>query len=193
MSCEQHSESIMKYFDGTLNDIEIKELKQHIKTCGKCNEEFEELSTILGFIENDNFIEPPEDFEIQVMTRIQRLEPNENRRLEMLMICLLGIATVFSLVLSAAFTYSVLGVSLFKLGGHIISAYTPFVGFVEMVGSVFRSVTSPVVNVAKALMEIGIGIATNYYYIVVLLVVLLFAVQWMFVSLIRQNKGGAAK
>ncbi len=193
MSCEQYSEKIMKYFDGALNDIEIKELKQHINTCEKCNEEFEELSTILGFIENDDFIQPPEDFEIQVMTRIYGLEPNENRRLEIFMMCLLGIATVFALVLSAAFTYSILGVSLFKLGGYIISAYTPFAAFAEMAGSVIESITSPVVNVAKALVEIGIGIATNYYYIVILLVVLLFAVQWMFFSLIRQNKGGAAK
>ncbi len=89
----------MKYFDGDLNDLEAVRFKQHLKVCPGCNESFNEMSEVLNFIQN-NEIEPPRDFENQVMDKIYSLEVKRKKKYDRLFSTFYSIAG-FLLLLTA--------------------------------------------------------------------------------------------
>lgn len=74
MNCNQSNEYIMKYLDGELSDSEHAELIHHINKCNVCCAEFQEYDSIVKSLEEDKGIEPPDDFEITVMSRINLMD-----------------------------------------------------------------------------------------------------------------------
>lgn len=100
MMCESGNEYVMKYFDKELNDIEIVKLKQHLKVCTECSNEFNELSEIFGILEEDEKLEPPENFENQVMAKIKSLNDERRKMADVFMIT--GYGIVSAMLLSAA-------------------------------------------------------------------------------------------
>ncbi len=94
MKCEEASVWIMKYFDKELNDIEVGQLKQHLKGCMTCNTEFEELNGILGVLEEERGIEPPEGFETLVMGKIKALTVERKKRTDRFFIILYAVSSM---------------------------------------------------------------------------------------------------
>lgn len=82
MKCNQSYDYMMKYLDGELNDSEHAELIHHINKCNKCCTEFQEYTSIVKALEEDKSIEPPENFETTVMSKIKLIEDSAKIRKE---------------------------------------------------------------------------------------------------------------
>ncbi len=92
MNCDQSNDFMMKYLDGELNDKEHAELIHHINKCSICCTEFQAYSSIAKSLEEDKGVEPPEDFEIKVMSKINLMEDHIKIRKEkrLVFICFLS-------------------------------------------------------------------------------------------------------
>jgi hypothetical protein len=187
MICQTYEESMMKFFDGELNDIETAQLKQHFKSCQKCGKEFEELSSILGCIQNDFDIEPPLDFEAQVMSRISTLQAVEIRKPGVIKILLLVTGAILTFLAASALVYSILGISIFSILSRLLSDSPVFANIFESAGTAFEGGISSIIDYSKTVFEVLMVLAKTYYYFVVLSAVLLFALQWMVFGLVKQN------
>lgn len=190
MNCNDYSDSIMKYFDDSLNDIESAQMKQHFKICKKCNCEFEEMKLILNSLENDSNIEPPADFEIKVMDRIKTIQPDWKKVPENTIKFIYGFTTFLLILLMFMFTYNIIGEEILKLIAikftTLNSAFDLITSIRESIGTIF----SLIGDLAHSIIKIMIVIAKAYYYIIILLAVMLFAIQWMYISLLKQYQGG---
>lgn len=74
MSCKPFDAYIMKYMDGEINDLERTQLMRHISECSMCNLEFQQLTSIMGVLNEQSNIEPPDDFEAAVMHKVNLLD-----------------------------------------------------------------------------------------------------------------------
>lgn len=79
MNCEMAKSFMMEYFDGSKNDIEEVRFRQHLKSCGKCSEEFSSMADIFRILETEETPEPSIDFEKAVMEKVNAIE---NAKLE---------------------------------------------------------------------------------------------------------------
>ena len=79
MKCCDAEKYIMKYMDGEISQKEGEELNQHIKECQNCKESFLFYDNMIQLLEQMPMHEAPEDFEINVMMKIQALEQTEQR------------------------------------------------------------------------------------------------------------------
>ena len=79
MKCYNTEKYIMKYMDGEISQKEGEELNQHIKECQNCKESFLFYYNMIQLLEQMPMHEAPEDFEINVMMKIQALEQTEQR------------------------------------------------------------------------------------------------------------------
>jgi len=73
MKCREAIEAMMKYFDGEINDIDSYRLKQHIKNCSVCSEQYSLLSDAIDYIESQPLLDPEEGFEECVMEEIGQI------------------------------------------------------------------------------------------------------------------------
>jgi len=82
----------MKYLDGELNSSEHAKLIYHINKCSKCCAEFQEYNSIIKVLEENNEIEPPDDFEMAVMSKIELTEAGSKliRKKRLLTLCFLS-------------------------------------------------------------------------------------------------------
>ena len=55
MNCDYYQKQLIEYIDSNLSEDQVKNLKNHLKTCKNCKKEFQELKVIL-----DNFQHIPE-------------------------------------------------------------------------------------------------------------------------------------
>lgn len=188
MSCKQYSDLLMRYFDKDLNDIEAVKLKQHLKACRECSEEFVSLSEIFSFVESDITLEPPEDLEAKVMDKIRHLAPSPKVQPDRGVKLFLYFYSFTSLALIAA-------VLLFSLVFGNTAFLNKIPGF-ELISAVFSAasiVYSSVQGIIDTIFEIGISLAKTYYYLIIMLLVMFFAIQWMLLSILKRNSGGAAR
>lgn len=184
MKCNESRDYMMKFFDKNINDIEEAQLKQHIKSCTKCSEEFSALSEIFSEIEQDLAIEPPEDFELQVMSRLERevvmyTKPAEKNTF------------VYDILLVAV---SFIFVILF--GGILYEAVKYPLGFfqnVQIATDLAKEFFSAAVTMAKgigiAVMGVAASVYRTYYYLYILLGVLLLVIQGVFIRMVREGNG----
>lgn len=176
MSCEQTNEYIMKYLDGTLNDIENAQLKQHTKTCMNCRQQFNDLCMIFDALEDAEPIEPPMDFEAQVMKRIASQKAAEKERNANIAAFLYNIALSLSIVLLTAFVINLNNSVSFS--GILLMLQDALSGVYDFVFSLFTTF----VGINKALLE-------EYYQLFAALFLLLFAGQQT-VLLMKNDRGG---
>jgi Fe2+ transport system protein B len=191
MNCNDYSSSIMRYYDGSLNDIESAQLKQHLKVCKNCSCEFEDMKLILNTLENDNKIEPPEDFEINVMDRIKTIQHEWKKVPDNTIKFIYGFTTFLLVLLLFMFTMNIF------MGEGVLEAITTrfslFKFFISIISSMYdfaQTIISVIGDLVNAIVKMVVNIVKAYYYILILAAVMLFAIQWMYVSLIRQFQGG---
>jgi len=97
MNCSQFSDYIMRYLDGELDDSEYSQLIHHINKCSVCCEEFQQYSSIFKTLEKDKSIEPPENFEVEVMNKVRLIDEAAKKRKEKRIVLLY---LLFSIILS---------------------------------------------------------------------------------------------
>ncbi|MCR4436218.1 MAG: zf-HC2 domain-containing protein [Clostridiales bacterium] len=183
MNCKASQDYMMKYFDGCGNDIESAQFKQHLKTCKNCSEEFENLNEAFNFLTQDNGVEPPLDFEANVMKKIDSMEMVRRKRTERTLILLYWAAT---LALGALFALFVLDAKEAIL--HSVSRAGN--------GSVLANALYHVLNVFYGLvdksfdflLQLGIIVNNLYRYIVAAAALLLLAARTDLAGLGRKMK-----
>lgn len=94
MNCNRSNDLIMKYFDGTVNESERLQLMQHINTCKSCCDEFESLKDIFNCLEEDNHIEPPVNFEEQVMQKVNSYEDDRRKKVDGFLMLIYGVTVL---------------------------------------------------------------------------------------------------
>ncbi|HHW48711.1 MAG TPA: hypothetical protein GXX14_08870 [Clostridiaceae bacterium] len=189
MNCEQSQELMMKYFDGNLNDIESRQFKQHLVVCGKCNEDFKKLDSILNSLENAAIAEPPQDFEANVMEKVRAFEMEEKKKTGNMLMLLYNLTAVISVALMVAFFAGTRGITLpesLKLADIYARSLA---GTISAVLSALTAVLSLVTEVAGTLFQVGFSIIIDYYYVFLTLMAILVAIQKMFFVLVEQDRG----
>lgn len=186
MKCNDAQNYIMKYFDKEINDIEEAQLKQHIKTCTKCSGEFLSLKGIFADIEQDPQIEPPEDFELQVMSRIEKEVKMYTKANE-----------------ESAFVYNILLVTIsfvfvILFGGILWEAFKAPIdllqtakSLIEFLKDLFSAAVSMGRGIMIAIISVTASIYKTYYYAYIALGILLLVIQRIFIRMVREGNGGA--
>lgn len=190
MNCKLSSEYIMKYFDKDVNDIETAHMKQHFKTCKKCSMEFEELSSIFGALENDSIIEPPQDFELNVMEKVNTVELVRKKRNDRFLIALYSLVSAFILLVAMTFNSLFGGLSVFAVIGRLGENFSLLSSSLLILYELIVRIYSIFSEVIGALLQVSVLLIKTYYYVLALLLGMLLIVQRMFMTLVRQNNGG---
>ncbi len=76
MDCKMSDMLIMKYMDGDIDENEAKLLNSHILTCEACRKEFYFYDSMIKNFEAMPEIEAPQNFEVEVMAKIETLNEN---------------------------------------------------------------------------------------------------------------------
>ena len=76
VDCNRANQLIMDYMDFNISQEDEFLLKNHLKECDECRESFELYSQMLEefSLDKKNIIQAPEDFEINVMEKIENIE-----------------------------------------------------------------------------------------------------------------------
>ncbi len=182
MRCKESQNYMMKFFDKEINDIEEAQLKQHLKNCMNCSKEFDSLNDIFASIEQDSDIEPPEDFEHQVMCRIQRetkmyKKSNEDN------------SFVFNILLIAvSFIFVIFfGGILWESLSSPINVFYAFDAIVESLKIFFSAAVSMVKGILIAIVGFTASIYKNYYYAYIVLGIILFMSLRLFFRMIKSG------
>ncbi len=110
MNCNTSNDLIMKYFDGTVNETERLQLMQHLKTCEKCSNEFDSLKDIFNCLEEeDNHIEPPANFEEQVMAKVNLYEADRRKKVDGFLMLIYGVTVLILGVFTVIFAVMLRG------------------------------------------------------------------------------------
>ncbi len=77
MDCNKANKLMMDYMDLTITEEDEFLLKNHLKNCDECRESFELYTQILEefTIDANNIIKAPEDLEINIMEKIENIQP----------------------------------------------------------------------------------------------------------------------
>lgn len=185
MKCNDSQNFMMKFFDREINDIEEAQLKQHLKTCTNCTKEFSGLKEIFADVELVSDIEPPKDFEFQVMSRIENeiemyKKPSEESTF------------VYNILLVAV---SLIFVILF--GGILWEAFRTPVQSIQAVQAIIelsKDFFSTAISMGKGMVIVVVGVTASiyktYYYAYIVLGILLLVIQRIFIRVVREGNGG---
>lgn len=181
MNCCQIKNQIMKHFDGELNDIETAQLKQHFKSCAECGNEYEELSKIFKIIETNNGMEPPADFEMQVMKKVNALEKSKRKRYDTFLISLYSVTAVSLIILSVMFMAGLRQLNVFEfmeyVGSSLISSGA-MIAIHNIIGVFYDFMSILLIEV----LQLCSLIFKTYYYVFIALLCMLILIQRMFVK-----------
>lgn len=185
MKCVDSKNYIMKFFDRELNDIEEAHLKQHLKTCKDCSEEFNSLKEIFDIVEQESEIEPPEDFEIQVMSRIAKetkmYKNNNENTSSVYSILLVSVSLIFVIIFSGVLWDTFKSpINLIQISQMIIDNLKDFI---TLAICMFR-------GIAIALFSVAASTYRTYYLEYIILGILLLLTQGVFFKMVRQSNGG---
>ena len=77
LDCNKANKFMMDYMDFNISEEDNFLLEKHLESCEECRESFNLYTQILDefSLDADNIIEAPEDFEMQIMEKIEHIEP----------------------------------------------------------------------------------------------------------------------
>jgi len=189
MNCKSYGDLMMKYFDGDCNDIEFAQLKLHMKTCKTCAEEFENLGVVMAGLNQYTSPEPPQDFEVQVMNRINTLEYASKRKFKnmlTLLLCIIAAGIIFA-VMTLGWNEHGITESMGK-SGQLAGYFSSFTVVLMSMSNVALDVFSAML---RTLVNVNMAIVKTYYNVFIVLGAMFIAVQTMLTYYIRQSYGGA--
>lgn len=186
MNCSQSQAYMMKYFDKEINDIEEAQLKQHLKTCSNCSEEFTGLKDIFTQVEQLPGIDPPEDFELQVMNRIQ----NETKMFKKPTTETAYVYNILLIVLSLSFV-TLLGSIVWDTLIHPLDMFKEAWLITDLLKQFYSAAISTFKGIAITVVGVATSLYKTYYYAYILLGILLLVIQKIFITMLKDNRGGA--
>ena len=189
MNCKLSDDYTMRYFDGSLNDIEIAKLKQHLKTCRKCSIEFKNMDEIVTFLETRDTVEPPEGFVADVMKKVSSIGALSRKRTDRWLILLYNFTTIVSVVLLAIYAISLKEVSMLELLKQAGKVFSSFSSMVSGFRSIFTGAYNIVTGLTGALLNTAVILCREYYHVLIILLAMLVAVQKTLTVLVKQGKG----
>lgn len=188
MKCVDSQNLIMKFFDRELNDIEEAQLKQHLKTCKKCSENFNSLKEIFNIVEQDPGIEPPEDFEAQVMYRITNEEKVYTKHSDINQFVYNILLTSISLILVTFFAGTLL--DFFRTPFNVMELFNSLIDgsrdFIISSISMLKGILIAIVSVATSIYK-------TYYFEYIILAILFAVTQGVFIKMVRQSSNGGTQ
>lgn len=186
MKCFDSQNFIMRFFDKELNDIEEAQLKQHLKNCKNCSEEFNSLKDIFDIVEQDSGIEPPEDFEAQVMSRIANEEKKYKKSMDnnlfVYNILLVSVSMVFVIIIAGTLW------EIFKTPINLLQIMNRIFEFSK---DYIVSAISMLRGIAIAILSVAASIYKTYFFGYIVMGFLLLLTQGVFFKMVRQSNGGA--
>jgi predicted anti-sigma-YlaC factor YlaD len=191
MNCEISNDLIMKYFDGDINDIESAQLKQHLKTCGPCSTDFKNMSDIFGVLERGNPIEPPQNFEAQVMSKINAYEVEKRKRTDRSLGFLYTAACMMLLLLSVLLMIDINGIDVYRVAGRAGEAFSSLASLTLAVQSTVYALFTLAKGVFGALFQVAYLVYKTYSHIFFALAVMLVLLPGALTPAARQKHGGS--
>lgn len=186
MNCRQAQELSMKYFDNDLNDIENAKLKQHFKGCDNCGRDFSEMNEIMEFLKF-NEIEPPHDFEADVMEKVYSLEIVRKKRTNMVLAVLYSITGLLLILLGIIISINLNGLTVFEALEQFEKPLNSWSGIAFTLYSLFKIFYNMMTGILKVFLQVVVALTKTYYYIFISLLLMLFIIQKMFVNIIKQG------
>ncbi|MCX7708219.1 MAG: zf-HC2 domain-containing protein [Clostridia bacterium] len=186
MNCRQAQDFSMKYFDGDLNDIESAQLKQHFKVCQNCSEDFNNMSSVMEFLQY-NEIEPPRDFEENVMEKIYSLEVIRKKRTDTVLTVLYGITGLLFILLAVIIAINFNGLTIFEAAEKLGDSMNAWSGVMFTLYNLFKVFYNMLTGITGVFLQVAIVLTKTYYYIFIALLFMLFVIQKMFATIMRQG------
>ena len=187
MNCSESNDYMMRYFDGNQNDIENAQLKQHLKSCNRCSEYLDSLKEIFCVIETDNAIEPPPDFEINIMKRIDALELTRKKRADGILIFIYSFVTVILTAVAVAFMARINGINLFDLFNTTEDVFSSFPDTIFTLYSILSAAYNILTRIAQALIQVVSILSSTYYFMIAMLLILFVMLPRVFTGLAKQG------
>ncbi|MFZ5968218.1 MAG: anti-sigma factor family protein [Bacillota bacterium] len=189
MDCQRASDMMMDYFDKALNEIEEKELLQHIQSCKACMSDFKIMKGAFAEIEQLVDLEVPVGFTEEIMAKIdlEYYKPVENKSRQKIWTSLFMILTV---TCSSVLWYIYYGPSNLHTSYHVMGTVENlmnlFYSFKMLFGSGIKILTSSMVTLLKAcrdLLSIMKGRAEIYVGCMILLCTVFGLTQYSLVKI----------
>lgn len=188
MSCNLSDNLMMKHFDRELNDIESAQLKQHLKWCSECSKKFKELERIFSIVESEDLVEPPQDFEAGVMSRVSAFENKRKRRRAAGIILIYNAAIVVSTIIMVIYVLNLKGISFTQLIEQVETCIRSFFGLFAHLPGVLRSLWSLATSIAELLVRINRIIVEQYSYIIITMLAVVLSLHRAGFTLVRQGR-----
>lgn len=170
---------MMKYMDSIITEQEATELRSHIEECEICKEDFIMYNHILEEFSNiDNIIEAPDDFELQVMAKIDKLEPiyiDCETKSESLLCALWGSFSVFAGI-GTILIINKEAITNFIMKNPNFSAYADMLIPVENYVEQFKV---SLASIFTSLIESTSGYITSLKYVSLIAFILLMVAQYI--------------
>ena len=175
MECEKANDLMMKYMDGTLSESEAFSLNRHIKTCGQCEEDFLMYDSILDDFSGMTLSEPPEGFELRVMSIVRQLPEVGVKSAHR---SLYGVLGVFSVLLGLGIILDMNKEPLL----NFMSQYRqlkPLLDIYAPVAAAVRDVSLRVSAAVTQALSYAQQLSSGLYYVLLLLFGILAAAQYV--------------
>lgn len=191
MNCEIANGLIMKHFDGTINDIESAQLKQHLKTCGPCSTDFKNMNEIFGALEKLETIEPPQNFEAQVMNKINVYEAEKRKRTDRSLGFLYTAACMMLLLLSVLLMIDINGIDVTRMAGRAEEAFSSLANLTLAVQGTVYALFTLAKGVFSGLFQVVYLIFKTYSHVFFAFAAMLVLLPGMLSTVSRQQNGGS--
>ncbi len=177
MNCEKSREYIMKYFDSELGRDDEEQLRQHLKNCCECSNEFDCMEAIFTTLEEKAEIEPPANFEEMVMDRVIVFEKGRREKSARQIVWLYNAAALLSIILLLVFVADLKQVNLLIAFEQIGEYFHSFSSATSAVFGVVGDLFGLIGNAILVVFDVAISIVKSYYYVFLTLILLLFGIQ----------------
>lgn len=191
MNCNTANEYMMAYFDKETDDIKNAQLKQHLKVCKSCSDEFEKINEIFVFLENDSEIEPPSGFENAVMDKINSHEEERKIKTDRILIAVYGFVTTAIAVVGAALFMNMKEINIYELMEELIGSFDSASSAYIVLGHLFSSMRELLAMITRVFFETLLTIVKTYFYVFIFTAAMGFGVRRLYLRFVRQDHGGA--
>ncbi len=187
MNCEQANAHMMKYFDGELKETEKTQFMEHLEVCNACSMEFNCMSGIFSTLQTTGMADPPENFETNIMEKVNAIEKKRKERNARFLVALYNSAAIFSILLLVIFVADLDRMDLInavnKAGGY----FTSFTDITDAVFGVVIDIFKLLGGVIAVIFQAIFSVVKTYSYVFAGLLALLVALQQLFTYVVAHE------
>ncbi|HHV98356.1 MAG TPA: hypothetical protein GXX36_02080 [Clostridiaceae bacterium] len=180
MNCEQAELFMMKFFDGEYNELEYAIFEEHLKDCEKCALNFANMKEVLSAVETDAMMDPPENFETEVMEKVRRVKSAKRQKPAQWVVIAYKAAAVVSALLLAVFMYGKAGSNISSIMEQMDAYAIPLRGLIQTLLTIIMTLTDGVVDTLQILTLVGTAIVQEYVYILAALILMALGMKKLY-------------